>query len=147
MGRGPSQVFTWDITKLAGPVKGIWHHACVIVDIFSRCIVGHTVGLAESADRAEELIRETIDRNGIVPETVHASRGTSMTSKKVSRPLIGLGVTGSHSDPGPATAIPAGRATSQPGPLVAEGVLADLAGGDGVAARRGGLRDDPAVDL
>ncbi|MFE7214342.1 transposase [Streptomyces sp. NPDC001698] len=96
---GPSQVFAWDITKLAGPAKAIWYHACVIIDIFSRCIVGHTVGLAESADRAEELIRETIDRNGIVPETVHADRGTSMTSKKVSQLLIDLGVTRSHSRP------------------------------------------------
>ncbi|MFE7234611.1 transposase family protein [Streptomyces sp. NPDC057596] len=55
------------------PAKGIWCHVYVIIDIFSRYIVGHTVELAESADRAEELIRETIDRNGIVPETVHAA--------------------------------------------------------------------------
>lgn len=95
----PSQVFTWDITKAAGPRKGIWYHAYVIIDIFSRYIVGHTVELAESADRAEELIRETIERNGIVPETVHADRGTSMTSKKVSQLLIDLGVTRSHSRP------------------------------------------------
>ncbi|RAG83362.1 IS3 family transposase [Streptacidiphilus pinicola] len=96
---GPSQVFTWDITKAAGPRKGIWYHAYVIIDIFSRYIVGHTVELAESAERAEELIRETIARNGIVPETVHADRGTSMTSKKVSQLLIDLGVTRSHSRP------------------------------------------------
>lgn len=83
---GPSQVFTWDITKAAGPVKGVWYHAYVIIDIFSRYIVGHTVERAESALRAEELIRETIARNGIVPQTVHADRGTSMTSKKVSTP-------------------------------------------------------------
>jgi transposase InsO family protein len=57
------------------------------------------VELAESADRAEELIRETIERNGIVPETVHADRGTSMTSKQVSQLLIDLGVTRSHSRP------------------------------------------------
>jgi putative transposase len=95
----PSQVFTWDITKLAGPDKGIWYHAYVIIDIFSRYIVGHTVERAESAERAEELIRETIERNGIVPETVHADRGTSMTSKKVSQLLIDLGVTHSHSRP------------------------------------------------
>ncbi|MFJ6623154.1 DDE-type integrase/transposase/recombinase [Kitasatospora sp. NPDC091335] len=61
---GPSQVFTWDITKAAGPRKGIWYHAYVIIDIFSRYIVGHTVEAAESAERAEELIRETIARNG-----------------------------------------------------------------------------------
>ncbi|MCY0923924.1 integrase core domain-containing protein, partial [Streptomyces sp. H27-G5] len=54
---------------------------------------------AESAERAEELIRETIERCGIVPETVHADRGTSMTSKKVSQLLIDLGVTRSHSRP------------------------------------------------
>ncbi|MEV8547635.1 DDE-type integrase/transposase/recombinase [Streptomyces sp. NPDC051572] len=91
----PSQVFTWDITKTAGPARGIWYHAYVIIDIFSR----YTVELAESAQRAEELIRETIVRNGIVPETVHADRGTSMTSKKVSQLLIDLGVTRSHSRP------------------------------------------------
>ncbi|MFI1184645.1 IS3 family transposase [Streptomyces sp. NPDC020799] len=96
---GPSQVFTWDITKAAGPVKGVWYHAYVVIDIFSRYIVGHTVEAAESAVRAEELIRETIARNGIVPQTVHADRGTSMTSKKVSQLLIGLGVTRSHSRP------------------------------------------------
>ncbi|MEU6973632.1 transposase family protein, partial [Kitasatospora aureofaciens] len=96
---GPSQVFTWDITKAAGPRKSIWYHAYVVIDIFSRYIVGHTVELAESAERAEELIRETIARNGIVPETVHADRGTSMTSKKVSQLLIDLGVTRSHSRP------------------------------------------------
>ncbi|MCX5356375.1 DDE-type integrase/transposase/recombinase [Streptomyces mirabilis] len=95
----PSQVFTWDITKAAGPVKGIWYHAYVIIDIFSRYIVGHTVEAAESAARAEELIREAITRNGIVPETAHADRGTSMTSKKVSQLLIDLGVARSHSRP------------------------------------------------
>ncbi|MGW7243840.1 hypothetical protein [Streptomyces sp. NPDC054804] len=63
----PSQVFTWDITKAAGPVKGVWYHAYVIIDIFSRYIVGHTVEHAESAVRAEELIRETITRNGSCP--------------------------------------------------------------------------------
>jgi putative transposase len=81
---GASQVFTWDITRLPGPAKGIWFHAYVITDIFSRYIVGHTVERAETAERAEELIRETIERNGIIPHTVHADRGTSLTSKKVS---------------------------------------------------------------
>ncbi|WP_328911664.1 DDE-type integrase/transposase/recombinase [Streptomyces sp. NBC_00223] len=91
---GPSQVLTWDITKLAGPAKGIWFHAYVIIDIYSRYIAGWTV------ERAEELIRDTIERNGIVPQTVHADRGTSMASKKVSQLLIDLGVTRSHSRPG-----------------------------------------------
>jgi transposase InsO family protein len=78
----PSQVFTWDITKVAGPARGIWYHAYVVIDIFSRYIVGHTVERAESAERAEEFIRDTVERNGIVPQTVHADRGTSMTSKR-----------------------------------------------------------------
>jgi transposase InsO family protein len=95
----PCQVLTWDITKLRGPDKGEWYHLYVIIDIFSRYICGFTVERAESAERAEELIRETIERNGIVPETVHADRGTSMTSKKVSQLLIDLGVTRSHSRP------------------------------------------------
>jgi transposase InsO family protein len=71
----------------------------VIIDIYSRYIVGHTVERAETAERAEELIRETIERNGVVPETVHADRGTSMTSKKVSQLLIDLGIIRSHSRP------------------------------------------------
>ncbi|WP_406111711.1 hypothetical protein [Streptomyces sp. NBC_01003] len=58
---------------------GIWYHAYVITDIFSRCIIGHTVELAEAAERAEGLIRETIECSGIVPHTVHADCGTSMT--------------------------------------------------------------------
>ncbi|GJF34659.1 hypothetical protein KNE206_73590 [Kitasatospora sp. NE20-6] len=96
----PSQVFSWDITKAAGPRKGIWYHSYVVIDIFSRCIVGHTVEAAESAEQAEESIRETIERNGIVPEAVHADRGTSMTSRKVSQLLIDPGVTRSHPRPG-----------------------------------------------
>lgn len=95
----PCQVLTWDITKVKGPNKGEWYHAYVIIDIFSRYICGWTVEKAESAERAEELIRETIEANGIVPETVHADRGTSMTSKKVSQMLTDLGVTRSHSRP------------------------------------------------
>ncbi|WP_197084770.1 DDE-type integrase/transposase/recombinase [Saccharothrix sp. ST-888] len=106
----PSQVFTWDITKLAGPEKGICFHAYVIIDIFSRYVVGYTVERAESAERAEELIRETIERNGIVPETVHADRSTSMTSKKVSQLLIDLGVTRSHSKPKVSNDNPYGEA-------------------------------------
>ncbi|WP_079186540.1 hypothetical protein [Streptomyces sp. CB01580] len=61
---GPSQVFAWDITRLPGPAKSIWFHAYVITDIFSRCIVGHTVERAETAEQAEELIRETITSTG-----------------------------------------------------------------------------------
>ena len=95
----PCQVLTWDITKLRGPNKGEWYQLYVIIDIYSRYICGWTVERSESAERAEELICETIERNGIVPETVHADRGTAMTSKKVSQLLLDLGVTRSHSRP------------------------------------------------
>ncbi|MCE7081794.1 transposase family protein [Streptomyces sp. ST2-7A] len=80
------------------------------MDIFSRYIVGHTVERAESALRAEELIRETITRNGIVPETVHADHGISMRSKKVFRLLIDPGVTRSHSRPKTSKDNPYGEA-------------------------------------
>ncbi|MFI6985196.1 IS3 family transposase [Embleya sp. NPDC050154] len=95
----PSQVFTRDITKVRGPAKGVWFHAYVIIDIFSRYVVGHTVERAESAERAREFVADAIERNGLVPETVHADRGTSMTSRKVSQLLLDLGVVRSHSRP------------------------------------------------
>jgi transposase InsO family protein len=96
---GPSQVFTRDITKLRGPVEGVWYHLYAIIDIYSRYIVGWTVEGAESGERAKEFIAETIERNGLIPHTVHSDRGTSMTSKSVSRMLVDLGVTRSHSRP------------------------------------------------
>jgi transposase InsO family protein len=96
---GPSQVFTWDITKLRGPAKGVWYHLYAIIDIYSRYIVGWTVEGAETGERAREFIGETIERNGLIPHTVHSDRGTSMTSKTVSQMLIDLGVTRSHSRP------------------------------------------------
>jgi transposase InsO family protein len=99
MATAPCQVLAWDTAKLRGPDKGTWYHLYVIIDIYSRYIRGFTVERAESADRAEELIRETIERDGIVPQTVHVDRGTAMTSKKVSRLLIDLGVTRDHSRP------------------------------------------------
>jgi transposase InsO family protein len=95
----PSQVFTWDITKLKGPDKGVWYHLYAIIDIHSRYIVGWTVESAETGERAKELIAETIERNGLIPHTIHSDRGTSMTSKSVSRMLPDLGVTRSHSRP------------------------------------------------
>jgi transposase InsO family protein len=96
---GPSQVWSWDITRLRGPGRSEWYHLYVIIDIYSRYVVGWTVERREDAARARELIEETITRNGVVPHTVHADRGTSMTSKTVSQLLIDLGVTRSHSRP------------------------------------------------
>jgi putative transposase len=97
----PNQVWSWDITKLLGPVK--WHHfyLYVILDIFSRYVVGWMVATRESAALAERFIDETCAKQGIVPGqlTIHADRGSSMTSKPVAFLLADLGVTKTHSRP------------------------------------------------
>jgi transposase InsO family protein len=96
---GPSQVWTWDITKLRGPTKGVWFHLYVLIDIYSRYNPSWIVSHHESAELAEAFIAEAIARNGDVPHTVHADRGTSMTSGLVSELLTNLGVIRSHSRP------------------------------------------------
>lgn len=95
---GPGQVYTWDITKLPGPVKGRYYDAYVMIDIYSRYIVGAHVHARESAPLAEEMMKEVFGVHGI-PQVVHADRGTSMTSKTVAALLADLQVTRSHSRP------------------------------------------------
>ena len=95
---GPGQVYSWDITKLPGPAKGVYYDAYVMIDIYSRYIVGAHVHAHESGVLAEELMKEIFDVQGI-PFVVHADRGTSMTSKSVATLLADLGVTRSHSRP------------------------------------------------
>ena len=95
---GPGQVYTWDITKLHGPVKGTYYDAYVMIDIYSRYIVGAHVHAHESGPLAEEMIKEVFGVHG-VPHVVHADRGTSMTSKTVATLLADLHVTRSHSRP------------------------------------------------
>jgi putative transposase len=98
---GPNAVWSWDITKLLGPVKWTYFHLYVILDIFSRYVVGWMVAPRESAALAQRLIAETCARQGIGPGQLflHADRGTSMTSKPVALLLADLGVTRSHSRP------------------------------------------------
>ena len=95
---GPGQVYTWDITKLPGPIKGRYYDAYVMIDIYSRYIVGAHVHHYESAPLAEEMMKEVFGVHGI-PQVVHADRGTSMTSKTVAVLLADLHVTRSHSRP------------------------------------------------
>jgi putative transposase len=95
---GPGQVYTWDITKLPGPKKGVYYDAYVMIDIYSRYIVGAHVHVTETAVLAEEMMREVFTIHG-TPQVVHADRGTSMTSKTVAALLTDLGVTRSHSRP------------------------------------------------
>ena len=94
----PRQVYSWDITKLAGPVKGTYFDAYVMIDIYSRYIVGVEVHAHESGVLARELMEQVFTVHG-VPQVVHADRGTSMTSKTVAALLADLEVTRSHSRP------------------------------------------------
>jgi putative transposase len=98
---GPNQVWTWDITKLLGPAKWTYFHLYVILDIFSRYVVGWMVAPRETAELAKRLIAETCAKQGIDRGhlTIHADRGTSMTSKPVALLLADLGVTKTHSRP------------------------------------------------
>jgi putative transposase len=97
----PNQVWSWDITKLKGPQKWSYFHLYVILDIFSRYIVGWMVAPRESAALAEKLIATTCERQAIAPGqlTIHADRGSSMKSKPVAFLLADLGVTKTHSRP------------------------------------------------
>ena len=97
----PNAVWSWDITKLRGPAKWSWFYLYVILDIYSRYIVGWMVASRESGPLAEVLIRQTLTKQGIGPDqlTIHADRGSSMTSKPVAFLLADLGVTQSHSRP------------------------------------------------
>lgn len=96
---GPNAVWSWDITKLRGPAKWTYYYLYVILDIFSRYAVGWMVASRESAALAEVLIRQTCAKQGIDRDqlTIHADRGSSMTSKPVAFLLADLGVTQSHS--------------------------------------------------
>ena len=98
---GPNQVYSWDITKLHGPAKWTYYHLYVILDIYSRYAVGWMVATRESAALAEKLIAATCAKQGIGRGqlTVHADRGSSMTSRPVAFLLADLGITQSHSRP------------------------------------------------
>ena len=98
---GPNEVWSWDITKLLGPTKWTYFYLYVILDIFSRYVVGWMVAYRESAQLAKRLIEQTLERQQIEPGklTLHADRGSSMTSKPVAFLLAELGVTKTHSRP------------------------------------------------
>lgn len=97
----PNEVWSWDITKLAGPYKWTWYQLYTIIDIYSRYVVGWLVAPRESAKLAEQLIADAIYANDIDRDqlTLHADRGSSMTSRTVSQLLADLGVLQSHSRP------------------------------------------------
>ena len=97
----PNEVWSWDISKLRGPTKWTYFHLYVIIDIFSRYVVGWMVAHRETAELAELLISDTIAKQGIERNTLtlHADRGSSMRSKPVAALLVDLGVEKTHSRP------------------------------------------------
>jgi putative transposase len=97
----PNQVWSWDITKLLGPVKWTYFYLYVIMDIFSRYVVGWMIAHREAAVLAERLIQEACAKQNIQKGhlTIHADRGSSMKSKPVALLLSDLGVTKTHSRP------------------------------------------------
>jgi putative transposase len=97
---GPNQVWSWDITKLAGPVRGLYYDLYVILDIFSRKVIHYEVHPTETGELAEAFIDHAIAANhGVRPRAIHADRGTSMTSQPVAGLLAMLGIDQSHSRP------------------------------------------------
>ena len=96
-----NQLWSWDITKLKGPAKWTYFYLYVILDVFSRYVVGWMVAPRETAELAKRLIADTCDKQNIQPGQLpfHADRGSSMTSKPVAFLLADLSVTKSHSRP------------------------------------------------
>jgi putative transposase len=98
---GPNQLWSWDITKLRGPVKWTFYYLYVILDVFSRYVVGWMIAYRETAELARRLIEHTCRKQSIGNGqlTIHADRGSSMTSRSVALLLADLGVTRTHSRP------------------------------------------------
>jgi putative transposase len=97
----PNQVWSWDITRLRGPVKRVFYHLYSIIDIYSRYTIGWMVAAREDEHLAERLIADTLAKQNIPAGqlTIHADRGSSMTSRTVAQLLSDLGVDRSHSRP------------------------------------------------
>jgi putative transposase len=97
----PNQVWTWDITKLRGPVKHVYYYMYTILDIFSRYVVGYMIANQELAYLARQLVADSCTKQGIEPDQLilHADRGSAMISKTLALLLADLGVGKSHSRP------------------------------------------------
>lgn len=95
----PNELWSWDITRLLGPCKWTYFYLYVILDVFSRYVVGWMVALQEAAHLAEPLFLETCQKQDIRPGqlTLHADRGNPMNSKPFAWLLADLGITKTHS--------------------------------------------------
>ena len=101
LAEGPNELWSWDISKLLGPAKWTYYYLYVILDVFSRYVVGWMIAERETAQLATRLIKETVAKHSVDASrlTVHADRGSSMRSKPVALLLADLGVTKTHSRP------------------------------------------------
>ena len=98
---GPNQLWSWDITKLRGPVKWSFYYLYVILDVFSRYVTGWMIAYRETAGLAQQLIEHSCQKQRIASGqlTIHADRGSSMTSRSLALLLADLGITKTHSRP------------------------------------------------
>lgn len=98
---GPNQLWSWDITKLLGPTKWLYYYLYVLLDVYSRYVVGWLLAQHESATLAEQLVATSCEKQQIAPGqlTLHADRGPAMTAKSLAQLLDDLGVTKTHSRP------------------------------------------------
>jgi putative transposase len=101
LAEGPNEVWSWDITKLRGPVKWTYFYLYVILDIFSRYVVGWMVASRETAGLAQKLIRESCKKQAIDPGqlSIHADRGSPMIAKTTAQLFVTLGINKSHNRP------------------------------------------------
>ena len=101
LANAPNQVWSWDITKLPGPAKWVGYYLYVLLDIFSRFVVGWLIAERQSADLAKQLISDSCAGQHILPDqlSIHADNGGPMTAKPVSALMLDLGVLESHSRP------------------------------------------------
>jgi putative transposase len=99
--RAPNQVWSWDITKVAGPERGLYYCLYVVLDIFSRYVVAWAVAPTEAAAIGQQLIDDACVQQGVIPGqlTVHADRGAPMTAKSTAQLFVDLGIAQSHSRP------------------------------------------------
>ena len=97
----PNEIWSWDISKLHGPTRGLFYDLYVVIDIFSRYVPGWLVAAHEDAELAKEFLEDAILTQDVARDqlTIHADRGGSMRSKPVSQLMMDLGITRSHSRP------------------------------------------------
>ncbi len=97
----PNQLWSWDITEIRGPVKWSFYYLYVILDVFSRYVTGWMIAYRETSGLAQQLFKHSCEKQRISPGqlTIHADRGSSMTSKSLTLMLADLGVVKTHSRP------------------------------------------------